>query len=107
MFNAIPAMGGPKLDFIPLTSDPFDQVAFKRRIIHDWFGTPAFVVSGMDLVLNKLRWAKTSMSERQFADVRAILSNDVITDTAEFERWVRILGLQRGLDASRASGYEA
>lgn len=107
MFNALPLAGGPKIDIIPLSRDPFDQVAFSRRVMRDWFGTPASTISGMDLVLNKLRWAKDSMSERPLADVRAILNADVIEDAAEFERWVRALGVQRGLDASRASRYEA
>ena len=107
MFNALPLLGGSKIDFIPLTGDSFDQVAFRRRVEQDWFGTPVSVIAGMNLVINKLRWAKDSMSARQLADVRAIMSHDVIDDAEEFARWVRLLGLQRGLDASRTAGYEA
>ena len=107
MFNAIPLLGGPKIDFIPLTTDALDQVAFGRRVQRDWFGTQAFAITAMDLVINKLRRAKDSMSERQLGDVRAILANNVIDDPTEFERWVRRLGLQPGLDASRTTRYEA
>jgi hypothetical protein len=107
MFNAIPVTGGPKIDFIPLKSDPFERNAFQRRRTLDWHGTPLSVIAGVDLALSKLRWAKDSMSERQLADVRAIMSFGVVDDDEYFQHWIRVLGLQHVVDASRETRYDA
>ena len=107
MFNAIPMTGGPKIDLIPLRDDQLEQVAFRRREKMDWHDTTIFVISAKDLVLSKLRWAKNSMSERQLADVRAIMSTGLVDEDEDFRRWVGHLGLAAALDASRETRYDA
>jgi len=107
MFNAIPMTGGPKIDFIPLKPDPFEQTAFRRRASVDWHGTILSVATGKDLVISKLRWARESLSERQLADVRAIMSLGLVDEDEDFRRWVARLGLGETLDASRETRYDA
>ena len=106
MFNAIPLAGGPKIDFIPLKDDLFERTTFRRRIVQDWHGTPIQVCTGIDLVLSKLVWAKDSMSQRQLADIRAIMASGLVEEDDEFTRWVALLGLEAVLDASRTTRYD-
>src|SRR5689334_6699897 len=80
MFNAIPLRGGPKVDFSPLKPGSFEETAFAHRERHDWYGTPVWIVTPADLVLSKLNWAKDTMSERQLADVRAIMSTGLVDE---------------------------
>ena len=108
MFNAIPWHGGPKVDLVPLKTDAFDQWCFRRRAREPWRETHVSVVRPDDLVLSKLRWAKDSMSERQLADVRAIMATGLVDEyDDDFQRWIRQLGLDAALDASRSTRYEA
>lgn len=108
MFNAIPMTGGPKIDLIPLKTEAFERTAFGRREVHDWHGTRLFVISAADLVLSKLRWAKQSQSERQLADVRAIMATGLVNeDDSDFQRWLAQLDLRPTLDASRETRYDA
>jgi hypothetical protein len=107
MFNALPMTGGPKIDFIPLKPDTFEQIKFQRRVTKDWHGTPVSVITAIDLVLSKLEWAKSSMSERQLADVRGIMSFGEVVEDEYFHRWVRLLGLEDVVEASRTTGYDA
>jgi hypothetical protein len=106
-FYALPLFGGPKVDFLPLVDAPFDQVAFMRREVVEWFGASLFLERGMDLAIHTLRCANAAPSPRLLADAREILSNDAVDDAHEFYRWIRELGLQRELEASRTSEYDA
>ena len=74
MANAIGLHGGPKLDLVPLSADPFDRESFGRRAMLTWHERSVPVITPRDLVISKLRWAKDSLSERQLADVRAIMA---------------------------------
>ncbi len=107
MFNAIPLAGGPKIDFIPLRRDPFEQTAFRRRDSVEWHGTTLSVATGKDLVISKLLWARDSRSERQLADVRAIMSLGLVDEDEDFRRWIARLGLGETLAASRETRYDA
>ncbi len=108
MFNAIPMTGGPKLDFIPLKRDAYQQSAFARRQVLDWHGVPIHVIAADDLVLSKLAWAKISASERQLADVRSIMSMGLFSEDDDyFQQWLDRLGLREALDASRETRYDA
>jgi hypothetical protein len=69
MFNLIDVREGDKVDFWLLTSEPFDQSRFNRRISEQMFGETFAVSSPEDTILAKLRWAKLSGgSEKQFTD---------------------------------------
>ncbi len=108
MFNAIPLTRGPKVDLIPVKPAPFEREAFRRRQQRDWHGTPVSVIAPDDLVIAKLSWAKESQSERQLADVRAIMAMDIVDESDDhFQHWVSSLGLEATLDASRSTRYEA
>jgi len=107
MFNIIPLEGGLKVDFIVLRDEPFDTTAFKRRRQVDWHGTPVWTISPADLVLSKLRWAQITYSDRQLADVRAIMASGRVAEDDEFRSWIGRLGLQELLDASRTARHDA
>ncbi len=107
MFNALPVGGGPKIDFIPLRNELFELTKFERRVTKDWHSTALSVITGEDLALSKLEWARSSMSARQLADVRAIMSSGAVNDAAYFEFWVETLDLYAVLDACRTAGYES
>lgn len=108
MANAIGLEGGPKIDLVPRPDEPFDRDAFGRRSARAWFGRSLFVIAPPDLVISKLRRAKDSMSERQLADVRAIMALGRFDEhDAEFNGWVDRLQLRDVLEASRENRYEA
>lgn len=107
MFNALPMRGGPKIDFIPLKPELLELTKFERRLWKDWHGTPVCVITGEDLALSKLEWARPSMSERQLGDVRAIMSFGAIEDVEYFEFWVERLDLHAIVEASKQTRYEA
>lgn len=108
MANAIPLIGGPKIDLVPLKKEPFDQVAFRRRLRQQWQGREVSVIAPADLVISKLRWAKDSESERQLADVRAIMATGHVDEhDDDFNRWIDRLSLRDVLDKSRETRYEA
>lgn len=107
MFNAIPLLPGLKVDFVPLSRGPFGREAFNRRRIARWEGVDVWVTSPEDLVLAKLRWAKESGSERQLADVRAIMALGLFDESDDyFQGWVQRLDLRDTMDASRAARYD-
>lgn len=107
MCNAIAQHGGPKIDLVPLPDDLFSQLSFERRRRIEWHGVMVPVIRADHLVISKLRWAKDSLSERQLADVRAIMSiQKVQEDDQEFAKWISLLDLGSVLDASRRAGYE-
>lgn len=106
-FNIISHQTGIKADFILLGDSPFERAAFERRVADTWHGIPVWVTTGEDLVVSKLRWAKLGGSERQLADVRAILAAGHVTDFTYITRWVDALDLHEQLDASRATRYDA
>lgn len=107
MFNVIPLQGGLKVDFIVLREEPFDVTAFQRRRQVDWSDTPTWVITPGDLVLSKLRWAQITYSDRQLADVRAIMAGGRVAEDDDFRSWIRRLQLQELLDASRTSRHDA
>jgi len=73
MFNAIHNEGVYKVDFWVLKKDEFSRVQFDRRKAVDADGISVYVASAEDTILSKLLWNQISPSERQRADVGAIL----------------------------------
>jgi hypothetical protein len=96
MVNLIDVKGGDRVDFWPLTDEPFDQSRFRRRYTEDLFGLKVMVTCPEDTILMKLRWAeKSGGSEKQFTDalrVYEIQFNNL--DLAYLDRWVNELRLQ-------------
>ena len=97
MFNLIDVTSGDKVDFWPLTEDPFDQSRFSRRRVEKLFGGRVQVSSPEDTLLMKLKWAEESGgSEKQFRDALRVF--EVQYDTLDhdyLELWVERLRVQR------------
>ena len=69
MFNLIAPSTGDKVDFWPLTDEPFDRSRFDRRQWVDALGLRLAVSGPEDTILMKLRWAQESGgSEKQITD---------------------------------------
>jgi len=96
MFNLIEITTGDKVDFWPLTDDPFDRSRFARRQAVEVAGVGLPVSSAEDTILMKLRWAKLSGgSEKQYGDALRVyevqaggLDMDYILD------WIDRLGVR-------------
>ncbi|MBD3337239.1 MAG: hypothetical protein GF355_17135 [Candidatus Eisenbacteria bacterium] len=87
-----------KADFIARKSGAYRELEFSRRREIDVEGVNISVVSPEDLVLSKLDWAKTSSSELQLRDVRAILASATDLDWRYLWQWSGQLGLNQLLD---------
>ena len=107
MFNFIAGSGGLKIDFIVLADDPLDLEAMDRRRTLDWHGTSIQVIDPTDLVLNKLRWARESRSERQLEDIRAIMAAGDVVEDERFYGWIRRLGVGSLLDPCTTAGHDS
>lgn len=71
-FNAIDEQSPLKIDFWVLTTEPFAQEMFRRRIQIELEGVPASIATPEDVLLHKLYWNKLSPSERQLGDAAGI-----------------------------------
>jgi hypothetical protein len=95
MFNLIDTVSGDKIDFWPLTEDPFDVSRFSRRVRTTAFGMAIAVSSPEDTILQKLRWAAAcGGSERQVNDAAGVyeFQSDTL-DEAYLDRWAEALGV--------------
>jgi hypothetical protein len=69
MFNLVDTESGDKVDFWILTSSPFDEERFRRRVKVALFGVSVWLQSPEDVILSKLHWsALAGGSEKQFQD---------------------------------------
>ncbi len=100
MFNLIQVTTGDKVDFWPLTDDPFDRSRFGRRQEVEVAGVGLYVSSPEDTILMKLRWAKLSGgSEKQFGDALRVYEVQAGgLDMDYIHRWVDRLGVQEFWD---------
>ncbi len=95
MFNLIQVTTGDKVDFWPLTDDPFDQSRFNRRQSVEIDDVAVYVSSPEDTILMKLRWSKESGgSEKQFGDALHVYEVQSATlDSNYLEDWIEQLKL--------------
>ena len=63
-----------RIELFLLTDDRFDQARFARRQKHSYEGVPAWISSGEDVVVQKLRWLKLGRSPKHREDVRRVLA---------------------------------
>jgi hypothetical protein len=92
-FNIIHCEGLLKVDFIIPRPSALLQQRFERRrrlVVGD---TQVWVLSPEDLILAKLEWMRGSRSERQFADVRGLLTQVPDLDDAYLSDSARRLGV--------------
>jgi len=101
MFNIINQNNGVKVDCIIKKATGFEADKFGRRRKSEIDGIGFWVISKEDLILSKLAWAKESLSEKQFLDIRNLLESGVDKQLfqeqverrqlnqvwAEFEKW--------------------
>lgn len=99
IFNLIHTGSVIKVDCIVRKNTEHAQVEFERRQRVVFAGHPTTVVTREDLILAKLCWARTSRSEKQFADVRNLLSTGY--DKEYVENWAQRLGVRDLLEECR------
>jgi hypothetical protein len=104
-FNAIDPATGWKVDFVVRKDRPFSRQEFDRRILANLLGLQVWIVSPEDMVVAKLEWAARGGSDRQLADVAAILQvSGERLDLGYVERWVTALGLEAAWARARELG---
>ena len=89
-----------KIDLIPRKEGDYRRTEFERRRKVNFAGVELWIVSGEDLVLSKLEWARDSGSELQMRDVRHLLEAPL--DKAYLEAWAARLGLAARLKEASA-----
>ena len=93
-FNVIDASTGWKVDFLIRKDRPFSREELSRRMPADLLGTSAAIATAEDTIIAKLEWASATGSDRQRADVAALI--DIGRDTLDLDyidRWTAALGL--------------
>jgi hypothetical protein len=96
MFNLIDTTEGDKVDFWMLTSEPFDQSRFTRKMKEQFLGLEIPVSSPEDTILMKLKWARDAGgSEKQFTDALRVYEVQApAIDHQYLHSWSVILGVQ-------------
>jgi len=95
MFNLIHNKYIIKIDFILRKASAWQESMFLRRKKIDIDHSSAWLISGEDLILAKLLWAKDSMSEMQLKDVAHLLKSIEILDRGYLSQWIKELGLEK------------
>jgi hypothetical protein len=101
-FNVIDTKTGWKVDLIIRKDRPFSREEFARRQTVDLLGVTAHLATAEDTILAKLEWAQAGGSERQVADVVAMLAigGNALDDTY-LDRWATELGVSDLLGQAR------
>lgn len=99
MFNVFHMDSGVKVDFWILKDEEFAHMQFSRRQCMDFEGVPACVESPEDTILSKLLWYRITPSDRQLADVRAILHlREGRLDWDYLTSWAKRIGVEELLE---------
>jgi hypothetical protein len=106
-FDVIDTTTGWKVDLIIRKDRPFSREEFARRQAVDLLGVTTHVATVEDTVLAKLERARAGGSERQMADVVAVLAVvGASLDDAYLDRWAAVLGISDQLDRARLLAQE-
>lgn len=102
LFNVIDTTTGWKVDLIIRKDRPFSREEFARRQAVDVLGVATHLATAEDTILAKLEWAQQGGSDRQVADVVAMLvvGRDALDD-AYLDRWAQELGISALLTRAR------
>jgi len=97
-----------EIEIFHLSSDPFDQVRFERREkVPLSPGTPAWVATAEDVVIQKLRWAKGGLRSKDFEDVvNVLIRQREVLDFTHIEHWCGIHGSLELLEQARSVAGE-
>ena len=94
-FNAVDASTGWKVDFLIRKDRPFSREELSRRMPADLLGTQAAIATAEDTIIAKLEWATGTGSDRQRADVSALVEiGRGGLDLDYIDRWTAALGLR-------------
>lgn len=95
MFNLLDQETFDKVDFWPLTDDPWDQERFARRVQQNVLGMELPLPQPEDTILSKLRWSQLAGgSERQMTDALRVYEVQYAhLDFAYLEHWAAHLGI--------------
>jgi hypothetical protein len=96
MFSVMHVPEGDKVDFWMLTSDPFDESRFRRKLRERVLGMDLVVSAPEDTILAKLRWARLSGgSEKQYRDALRVyeLQNEML-DVDYIREWAGKLDVE-------------
>ena len=104
MFNIIHNEFIFKIDFIIRKNTPYSYTEFQRknRVLFD--GIPVWIVSPEDLIISKLLWAKDSMSEMQFRDVKNLLQSIKNLNLEYLSEWIQNLELKQLYERVQING---
>ncbi len=90
-----------KTELFLLSDDPFDQERFRRKLAFDFNGHPSFVLTAEDVIVTKLRSARSKDIE-DIRDVMAVKGADTL-DWTYLHHWTALHGTRAKLDEIRAS----
>ena len=91
MFNVLNLANGVKVDCIIRKATAFEAEKFGRRRKSEIDEISFWVISKEDLILSKLEWAKDSLSEKQFLDIRNLVESGL--DEELFQQQIGRLNL--------------
>ena len=98
MSNVIHLQTMVKLDLCPPRDTEYDRVSLARRLRDEFDGVCVWVQTPEDTILSKLLWARESLSERQFRDIRGILRTRSDLDWQYLRQWAQRLGVAELLE---------
>jgi len=98
MFNLINNKYILKIDFILLKDEPIHHESFRRRKKVAVNGFDVWMISPEDLVIQKILWARESLSEMQIRDVSNIVRMNSNMDMNYLAKWLTGLGLKEIFD---------
>ena len=99
-FNALDNRSALKVDFFQVTGDEYEFERFRRRKRITLYDQPAWIATGEDVLLHKLRWHKISPTDRQLTDARGIyLVSGSELDRSYLEHWAKQIGVSDLLDS--------
>lgn len=87
-----------KVDLCPVRDTEYDRLALQRRVRSSYFGTPVWTATPEDIVLSKLHWSKSSLSEMQWHDAFMIVRLHRELDAAYLRHWADFLGVSERLE---------
>ena len=93
MFNIIHNEWILKADFIIRKDTEYRVVEFARKNQIDIDGNIISIVAPEDLILSKLEWGKSSLSNLQLNDVREMIKSVEGLDWNYINKWAKVLGV--------------